>query len=85
MTHFQPIPNDAVISPAIGFPKSDSQMVKASTVINNLTVGSFNHHYYWFRDEGYESEVLSPGQLWQKGKLRIKVVIEFCPDPVVEQ
>ena len=32
-------------------------------------------------DEGLNCEVLSLGaKKWQKGKLRIKVVAEFCPD-----
>lgn len=32
-------------------------------------------------DEGVEVEVLKVGSLaWQKGKLRVKVTVEFCPD-----
>lgn len=32
-------------------------------------------------DEGLDCEILSLGaKKWRKGKLRIKVVVEFCPD-----
>ncbi|WP_353930148.1 KGK domain-containing protein [Okeanomitos corallinicola TIOX110] len=40
---------------------------------------------YWI-DKGVNSEVLKPGKNWQKGKCRIKVTLEFCPDePEVEE
>lgn len=36
--------------------------------------------YNWFRN-GINCEILSPGAKgWQKGKVRIKVTLEFCPD-----
>lgn len=41
---------------------------------------AFDKRYKWF-DEGVDCEVLklySKG--WQKGKIRIKVSLEFCPD-----
>jgi len=32
-------------------------------------------------DDGVEVEVLKVGSLgWQKGKLKVKVTVEFCPD-----
>lgn len=34
----------------------------------------------WF-DKGVDCEILSPiNNGWQKGKIRIKVTLEFCPD-----
>jgi hypothetical protein len=30
--------------------------------------------------QGKECEILKPGKGWQKGKIRIKLTIEFCPD-----
>ena len=42
--------------------------------------------YEWFNN-GTGCELLSPGAKgWQKGKVRIKVILEFCPDePEVEE
>jgi hypothetical protein len=40
---------------------------------------------HWLR-QGVNCEVLKPGKNWQKGKARIKVSIEFCPDePEIEE
>lgn len=40
--------------------------------------GSNNHKWI---ENGKEFEILVPGDKgWQKGRLRIKVVLEFCPD-----
>jgi hypothetical protein len=33
----------------------------------------------WFKT-GKECELLQEGKRWQKGKLRIKLTLEFCPD-----
>lgn len=30
--------------------------------------------------EGVKCEVLKPGGNWQKGKVRMKITLEFCPD-----
>ncbi|XWK88200.1 MAG: KGK domain-containing protein [Phormidium sp.] len=30
--------------------------------------------------EGVRCEVLKPGGDWQKGKVRMKITLEFCPD-----
>lgn len=40
----------------------------------------------WF-DEGVSCEILRLGsQSWRKGKLRITINVEFCPDqPIIEQ
>ncbi|MEG3969107.1 KGK domain-containing protein [Microcoleus sp. T2B6] len=44
------------------------------------------HQQQWFRD-GIDCEALKIGAKgWQKGKVRIRVTIEFCPDePEVEE
>ena len=37
-------------------------------------------------DGGVYCEILQPGKNWQKGKVRIKVTLEFCPDePEIEE
>lgn len=33
----------------------------------------------WFR-EGVDCEMLQPNSNWQKGKLKIRISLEFCPD-----
>jgi hypothetical protein len=42
--------------------------------VSNLQVGRV------LFTEGKECEVLKPYKGWQKGKIRIKLTIEFCPD-----
>ncbi|MEB3178428.1 MAG: KGK domain-containing protein [Nostocaceae cyanobacterium] len=39
----------------------------------------FKNNLVWF-NEGVECEVLQPGKTWQKGKFRIQITLEFCPD-----
>lgn len=33
----------------------------------------------WF-GKGVECEILNPNQTWKKGKVRITIALEFCPD-----
>jgi hypothetical protein len=33
-----------------------------------------------WEDEGVKCEVLKPRGNWQKGKVRMKITLEFCPD-----
>lgn len=33
----------------------------------------------WF-GEGISCEILQPSKTWKKGKVRIKITLEFCPD-----
>ncbi|MGB3403042.1 MAG: KGK domain-containing protein [Microcoleaceae cyanobacterium] len=44
----------------------------------------FKANYEWF-DSGKECELLKEGKRWQKGKLRIKLTLEFIPDEPVEE
>ncbi|MBW4466196.1 MAG: hypothetical protein KME07_12270 [Pegethrix bostrychoides GSE-TBD4-15B] len=40
-----------------------------------------HHHAALLQDEGIPCEILCPGKPdWQKGKVRIAVYLEFCPD-----
>lgn len=40
---------------------------------------------FW-SDKALDCEVLRPGKNWQKGKARIKIIIEFSPDePEIEE
>ncbi|MEA5552739.1 KGK domain-containing protein [Anabaena cylindrica UHCC 0172] len=31
-------------------------------------------------NEGVDCEIMKPGGYWKKGKLRVRVTLEFCPD-----
>jgi hypothetical protein len=39
-----------------------------------------NHHIDDWLKEGRNCEMLAPNQNWRKGKLRIKLELEFIPD-----
>ncbi len=60
----------------------ESQGIKG-TAIYGSQLGShksYKHNWKWFND-GKNCEILSIGAGgWQKGKLRIKFTLEFCPD-----
>lgn len=53
------------------------------TVIYGTQLGSsklYKHNWKWFNN-GKDCEILSIGAGgWQKGKLRVKFTLEFCPD-----
>ena len=34
--------------------------------------------------EGVSCETLKPGGYWQKGKVRLKITLEFCPDEPIQ-
>ncbi len=46
----------------------------------------YRHNHKWF-DDGINCEILKIGAKgWQKGKIKIKVTLEFCPDePEIEE
>jgi hypothetical protein len=65
----------------------ESQGIQEARIYRRSGGGNPNEaNYYWFR-EGKDCEILRIGSNgWQKGKLRIKVSLEFCPDePEVEE
>jgi hypothetical protein len=85
MDNFQQLPDDAVIEvggPGL-LPTVEPKMTRVSTVqtgVNGLVTKS---GYAWHI--GHNCMVLKPGDQWQKGTLRIRSVIEFCPEPVADQ
>ena len=44
-----------------------------------ITSGNKNKGYAWMSD-GTPCEILEPGKVWRKGRVRLKVSLEFCPD-----
>ena len=59
----------------------ESQGIKEARIYQFPSRGrAYEVNSYWF-DEGKDCEILRIGSNgWQKGKLRIKVSLEFCPD-----
>ncbi|GET37369.1 KGK domain-containing protein [Microseira wollei] len=51
-----------------------------------IDINSFEKQEDWIKqkkkwlDEGVSCEVMKPGGNWQKGKVRVKVTLEFSPD-----
>ncbi len=43
------------------------------------TIPSLKDKSSWF-GEGVSCEILQPSKTWKKGKVRIKITLEFCPD-----
>lgn len=55
------------------------------SIYSNVHRGYVYKNKLWF-STGKECEVLKPGSTgWQKGKVRLKVVLEFCPDEVEDK
>jgi len=61
----------------------DKSLVAISEALTSQGKGQIPIHreqYNWFGN-GINCEILSPGAKgWQKGKVRFKVTLEFCPD-----
>ncbi len=60
---------------------------KLKCTVLGINISSWNHESYQDRkkwlNEGLECEVLKLGEKqWQKGKLRVNVTLEFCPDQI---
>ena len=47
--------------------------------INSRVLPSVKNPDDWIND-GVDCQILKPSKNWQKGKLRMKVSLEFCPD-----
>ncbi|MBW4489118.1 MAG: hypothetical protein KME12_15120 [Trichocoleus desertorum ATA4-8-CV12] len=50
---------------------------KAKILISN----QYRYGHAWIQG-GAPCEILEPGKAWRKGKIRVKVSLEFCPDEV---
>jgi len=44
-----------------------------------ITSGNKSQGYSWIQG-GAPCEILEPGKNWQKGRVRVKISLEFCPD-----
>lgn len=59
----------------------ESYGVKGATIYDIPSRGSAQKANYKWLSEGKDCEILRIGaKCWQKGKIKIKVSIEFCPD-----
>lgn len=74
---FEPVQPDDVlaasINRAIGLPLFHSE-----NLLDALR-RKVNEHYP-FEGEGVKCKMLRPGREWQTGKLRARIILEFCPD-----
>ena len=55
---------------------------RLSEKLNQTGLGSCPEHYtYSWNEKGVYAEILEPhsGE-WKKGKMRMRVILEFCPD-----
>lgn len=60
------------------------QMIKVEQfkeqVIKHLIGNPGDQRIEQWLNKGVKSEVLKPGGDWQKGKVKMKITLEFCPD-----
>lgn len=83
MSKFQPLPPDSVISRNTLMPLTYGVLYKVEDYIdlvhNKLMLSDEVTNKTWVKD-GAECEVLMVGSTWKKGKVRIKIAVEFFED-----
>ncbi|NET37397.1 MAG: hypothetical protein F6K19_36125 [Cyanothece sp. SIO1E1] len=84
--NFEPLnPDDVIQTPKEPLPSelSAEQIIKIDSLLEKLKQrlsGKDNKILNWQQEQGLECQVLQPGFGWRKGKARIRVIVEFCPD-----
>lgn len=83
MSEFQPLPVDSVISRDPLMPQMTGNVCKVESYIDiahrNLQLSHEETNQTWVVG-GADCEVLMVGSAWKKGKIRIKIAIEFCEE-----
>ena len=83
MFEFQPLPLDSVISRDTSMPLMTGNVCKVDSYIDiahrNLQLSNEEINQTWVVD-GAECQVLMVGSSWKKGKVRIKIAVEFCEE-----
>lgn len=83
MSEFKPLPPDSVISRSEPTPMRADYMFTCKNYLNGaykqLDLYDENTQKLWIQ-EGADCEVLMVGSTWKKGKIRIKIAVEFCED-----
>lgn len=83
MSEFKPLPPDSVISRDTLMPLTYGVLYKVEDYINlvhnHLMLSEEETNKTWVK-EGADCKVLMVGSAWKKGKVRIKIAIEFCED-----
>jgi KGK domain len=87
-SNFEPLGQDDVLHIPVGTPQSRSprlmDTVSVFTASFNESFNGWPYASFVTSSEGYPISILkTSGGGWQKGKLRIRVVVEFEPDPIV--
>ena len=50
-------------------------------LIERKILSSGDRRSEWFKD-GFSAQMIAPGEDWEKGKLRLRIVAEFIPDDI---
>lgn len=83
MSKFKPLHPDTVISREDPTPTRADYMFTCKNYLNGayrlLDLYDENTQKLW-TEEGCKCEVLMVGSSWKKGKIRIKIAVEFCED-----
>ena len=83
MSKFNELPPDSVISRDTLMPLTYGVLYKVEDYINlvhkQLMLSEEQTHKTWVQD-GADCQVLMVGSAWKKGKVRIKIAVEFCED-----
>ena len=83
MPEFKPLPPDSVISRDILMPLTYGTLYKVQDYINlvhnQLMLSEEVTNKTWVED-GADCEILMVGSTWKKGKVKIKIAVEFCED-----
>jgi len=83
MAEFRPLPPDSVISRNEPIPGRADLMFQCQSYLKGayrqLSFYDENTQKFW-TEEGADCEVLMVGSTWKKGKVRIRVAVEFCED-----
>ena len=79
---FEQLKDDDVISTESSMPVMSHPVFKVETYLKDALKrsigGQEEQQQQWL--EGVECEMLSLGSQWQKGKVRVKLSLEFCPE-----
>jgi hypothetical protein len=75
--YFEPVQPDDVLSASINRVIA-LPLFQPKHLLDVLRSKVNDHHT--FEGEGIECKMLRPGKEWQKGKLRAKIILEFCSD-----
>jgi KGK domain len=76
-------PNELILDKLLNL-KSDFARKFHQELINSKAIETWDGSIEWF-DPGYPCQLLNPGEQWQNGHFRFRIVAEFIPnEPEIE-